>query len=235
MENLAELTTYTFKLPWIGYEVTINPVTIMTTWGIIIFMIILGKILVYGLKEIPSRKQSLLEMIIEWFSEALEEAIGEEGRKFLPFIVTLFLFVLFCNWISLIPGLQSPTRDLNTCLGLGLLVMIVSHSNAIRKKGFVKYIKGYFEPLWILFPSNIFSEISRVLSHSFRLFGNIFAGGIIISLVPWVLVKLLNWWGVPLGVVAMPVLNAFFGLFIGAIQALVFTLLAVAYIGVLSK
>jgi len=235
MENLAGIKTLSFKLPWVDYSITVNPTTIITTWAIIIFIIILARFLIWRLKEIPSRRQSLLEVLIEWFSETLEETMGKEGRKFLPFIVTLFLFVLFCNWVNLIPKLQSPTRDLNTCLGLGLLVMVVSHSYTIKKKGFIKYIKSYFEPLWILFPANVFSEISKVLSHSFRLFGNIFAGGIIISLIPWILVQLFKWWGVPLGVVTMPVINAFFGFFIGTIQALVFTLLAVAYIGVLSK
>ena len=235
MENLAEIKTLSFVLPGLHYTITINPITIITTWVIMIFIIILVRFLIWKLKEIPSRRQSLLEMIMEWFSETIEEGLGEDARSFLPFIVTLFLFVLFSNWTNLIPKLQSPTRDLNTCLGLGLLVMVVSHGNAIRKKGFIKYIKSYFEPLWILFPSNIFSEMGKVLSHSFRLFGNIFAGGIVVSLIPWVLVRLFKWWGIPMGVVLMPALNAFFGLFIGAIQALVFTLLAVAYIGVLSK
>jgi F-type H+-transporting ATPase subunit a len=236
MEGLAEVTTYSFTLPWFDAEVTINPTTIITTWVIIIFMLILGKIAALKLNEVPSRRQSLLEVLIEWFQDTVNEAIGEEdGRKFLPFIATLFLFVLFCNWVNLIPRAQSPTRDLNTCLGLGLLVMAISHGFAIKKKGFLKYLKSYFKPLWILFPANVFSEISKVLSHSFRLFGNIFAGGIVIALVPWILVNLLNWWGVPLGIIFMPALNAFFGFFIGAIQAFVFALLAVAYIGVLCR
>jgi F-type H+-transporting ATPase subunit a len=235
MENLAQITTLSFELPWIDYTITVNPVTIITTWAIIIFMLVLGKLVAWQLREIPAKGQSLFEMLIEWFQETTEESMGEDGKKFVPFVVTLFLFVLFSNLASLIPRVSSPTKDLNTCLGLSLLVMIVSHGYAIKKKGFFDYIKSYFEPLWILFPANVFSEISKVLSHSFRLFGNIFAGGIVISLVPWILVQLLKGWGVPLGIVIMPALNAFFGIFIGAVQALVFALLAVAYIGVLSK
>lgn len=235
MSGLTEITTYTFKLPLIGFNITVNPVTIITTWVIIIVMLILARVCVCKLSFVPSRKQSILELIVEWFKETAEDAAGKDAKSFIPLIATIFLFILFCNWSSLIPKVKSPTGDINTCLGLGLLVFFVSHGYAIRKKGFLKYIKNYFKPMWILFPSNVFSEISKVLSHSFRLFGNIFAGGIIIAMIPAILSELLKWWGVPLGIIIMPALNIFFGFFIGVVQALVFALLAAAYIGVLSN
>jgi F-type H+-transporting ATPase subunit a len=138
--------------------------------------------------------------------------------------------VLFSNWLNLIPHFRPPTRDVNTTLGLALLVLVVAHINGIRTKGWKNYFKSYFQPYWFMFPSNLFSEFGKTVSHAFRLYGNIFAGGIIIGVVPEILVKLFHWFGVPIGVVFMIIADLFFGLFIGAIQALVFAMLAVAYI-----
>jgi F-type H+-transporting ATPase subunit a len=187
------------------------------------------------MQYIPSKRQALLESIVEWFDDVLKESLGPQGRRFLSFIVTLFLFILVSNWSAVIPGFLSPTRDINTCLGLGLLVLIIAHTNAIRTKGLGRYLKSYFKPYWWLFPSNVFAEVSKTLSHSFRLFGNIFAGGIVIALVPTIIMKLLHYWGIPLVLISNPLLKGFFGIFIGGIQALVFTILAVAYMGVLAQ
>ena len=235
MEELAKLAKLTFNVPYVDYTITVHSATILTSWAVMALMFIVGWLSVRHLKQIPDRRQVVLEMLIRSFDETIRESIGEDGRKFIPFIATLFVYILLSNWASLIPRVQSPTADLNTCLGLGVLVLIVAHIYAIRKKGLFKYIKAYFEPAWYLFPANVFSEVSKTLSHSFRLFGNIFAGGLLVALVPYLLMRLFDWWGVGLGIVLMPVLNGFFGLFIGAVQALVFALLAVAYIGVLSQ
>ena len=216
-------------------NLAINPETVIMTWIVIGVIIVLTYLATRGSALIPGRRQVLVESVVRAFDDILREGLDEDGRRFLPLVVTLFLFILMSNWMVLVPGLTSPTKDLNTCLGLGLLVFVISHFWAIRKKGIKKYLKGYFEPIWILFPSNVFSEIGKVLSHSFRLFGNIFAGGVIIGVVPIILVKLFSFWGVPLAIGSMPLLNAFFGVFIGGIQAFVFTMLAVSYISVLSS
>lgn len=235
MQDLVVLNVYSFNIPYLNIMVDINPVTIITTWVIIVVIFILAKISVSRLSMVPTRAQAAAEGLYAWFDETLEESMGEVGRKFIPFITTLFIFVLFCNWSSLIPNVKSPTSDMNTCFALGVLVLIVSHGYAIRKKGLKKYLKSYFQPTPLLFFSNVISEISKVLSHSLRLFGNLFAGGLLIALVPILCVQLFKWWGVPLGILAMPLLNAFFGLFLGGVQALVFTLLAAAYINVISN
>ncbi|HIE36142.1 MAG TPA: F0F1 ATP synthase subunit A [Candidatus Omnitrophica bacterium] len=182
----------------------------------------------------PTKRQIILESLLEWFDNILKES-NLKSRFFLSFIVSLFLFILISNCISVIPKFLSPTRDLNTCLGLALVVSVIAHINAIKTKGIKRYIKGYFSPYWWLFPSNVFSEISKTLSHSFRLFGNIFAGGIVISLVPTLILKLFKLWGILLVIFSLPILKGFFDLFVGGIQAFVFTILAVAYIGVLSQ
>jgi F-type H+-transporting ATPase subunit a len=231
----GQILTKTLKIPGTGISFTVNPETIIMTWIVILFFFMLMLILRRRLKIIPDRGQVFLETLLSWFDSILRESLGADARKFLPFAVSIFLFVLISNWLNLIPGLTSPTKDLNTCLGLGLLVFIVAHASSVKKKGFKKYIKSYFEPFWFLFPSNIFGEASKVLSHSFRLFGNIFAGGIVLSVIPVVLLEILpEWIGVPVGLVLMPsFVMGFFGFFLAGVQAFVFAMLAIAYISVL--
>lgn len=232
--EVGEIITKTIRIPGIG-PVIVNPETIIMTWVVIVSMVILVAILRGKLTIIPTRRQLFLEGLISWFDSMLRESMGEDGRKFLPFVVSIFLFVLLSNWLNLIPGLSSPTKDLNTCLGLALLVLVVAHVSSIRKKGLKMYIKAYFEPFWFLFPSNVFGEVSKVLSHSFRLFGNIFAGGIVLSVIPVVLLDVLpRWLGIPVSLALMPTfVMGFFGFFLAGIQAFVFAMLAIAYISIL--
>ena len=233
MPKLGEIIVRKIYVPGTDFIVNINPGTIAKTWIIILFLLILIILLRGRPKQIPTRGQTLLEMLLGWFDGILKESLGKDGRNFLPFIATLFIFVLFCNWMSLIPKVTGPTGDLNLTLGLAILVFLVAHVSAIRKKGLLEYIKGYFRPFWFLFPSNVFSEISKVLSHSFRLYGNIFAGGVIISLIPILLGQINKLIGLSVGIPLNTVVSAFFGIFIGGIQAFVFAMLAVAYISVL--
>ncbi len=132
------------------------------------------------------------------------------------------------------PEFQEPTRSINTDLALGLIVFAVVHINAVRKNGFLDYFRGYMGDIipshgfWILlfpinpfFYLNVISEVSSVVSHSFRLFGNIFGGFMILVIVS----SLVKYMLIPVG------LLAFFGLFAGVVQAFVFTMLAITYIG----
>jgi F-type H+-transporting ATPase subunit a len=233
MQNIGKILTLTFNLGKLHF--TINYLTIINTWLVIGILLTLTMVFRRGLSLFPSKKQAFIEALVGWFDNVLEESLGPAGRRYLGFILTIFLFVILSNWLALIPRFKAPTSDLNTCLGLGLAVFLVAHFSAIRKKGIKKYLVGYFKPFWFLFPSNVISEFSKVLSHSFRLFGNIFAGGIVISVIPVILVDLLKALGIPLGILGMPFINIFFVIFIGAVQAFVFTMLAVAYISVLQQ
>jgi len=145
------------------------------------------------------------------------------AKELFPFIATLFLFVLFSNWIAVIPYLESPTKDLNVTFSLGLLVFVMSQVLAIRRKRGRKYLHGFLEPYSFMLPLNVVGELAKPLSHSFRLFGNMFGGAIMLSII---YSFMLTSWGLPL------VVNVFYGLFEGAIQAFVFAILAVAYINV---
>ena len=184
------------------------------------------------LKEVPGRWQAALELFAEAFDGLVKQSLGESrGRAYLPLIGTLFIFVWFSNLIGLIPipsfealgvpipAFEEPTGNFQIPIALGLLVALLVHASEIRIKGLWRYIKGYFEPIWILFPLNVVGKIAEIISISFRLFGNIFGGKIIIVVVS----SLVLYFLLPIG------LSLFFGVFIGSVQAFVFTMLALTY------
>ena len=147
------------------------------------------------------------------------------ARKYFPVICSLFMFLLMSNWLGIIPKLSEPTKDLNTPLGLGIMGFFIAHHAAIKTKGFRRYVKEYFEPIFFMFPLNVIGELAKVVSISFRLYGNIVGGAIIILVVSHLIYSL----------ILPPLLNCFFGLFVGTIQAFVFTILTLVYISVQVK
>jgi F-type H+-transporting ATPase subunit a len=152
--------------------------------------------------------------------------MGKElAKTYAPMICALFLFLVLCNWIGIIPHLEEPTKDLNTTLSLGCMGFAIAHYVGIKTKGFKAYIKEYFEPMFFMMPLNLIGEVAKIVSISFRLFGNIMGGSIIILVVSYLSYNIL----------LPPFLNAFFGFFVGAIQAFVFTMLTVVYISTQAK
>ncbi len=233
--NISQIPTASFSLG--RFLFTINPQTLITSAITCLFLILLGIFLGRGLSKFPNRKQCVAELIIKSFQEIIKDELGKDWAKFFPLITTLFLFILLSNWIGIIPGLKPPTADLNTCLGLGLLVFFISHISAIRENGFRNYIKKYFSPFFFLFPINLISELGKVVSHSFRLFGNMFGGAIIFAVVGPIVFEISKAIGMPLAISSpllifiFLILQVFFGLFIGTVQAFVFSILALTYIG----
>ncbi len=177
-----------------------------------------------ALLRIPSKRQIAFELVYSFFEDLVVDTLGKERIRFTPYILTIFLFIWTSNMLGLIPipGLMEPTRNLNVPLGMGIIAVIVVHYFAIKHKGIGNYLKGYAEPLFFLAPLNLIGELSKAVSISFRLFGNILGGAIIILVVS----SLVNFIVLPVG------LNLFFGLFVGTIQAFVFTMLSLTYIAV---
>ena len=168
----------------------------------------------------PSKLQILFEMLYSFFEEFVRDTLGKKNLHFTPYIV-----IWICNMIGMIPipGFMEPTRNLNVPLALGIIAMVVVHSKAIKEKGLWKHSESYINPIKNpLFILDLVGEISKVVSISFRLFGNILGGAIIILVVS----SLVKFFLFPVG------LNLFFGIFVGSIQAFVFTMLALTYIGV---
>jgi F-type H+-transporting ATPase subunit a len=176
---------------------------------------------------IPTKVQSVAELVYSMFRDLVQETLGKEKLHYTPYILTIFLFIFLCNITGIfpVPGAIEPTRNLNVPLGMAITVLVVVHYTSIREKGLKNYIKGYTEPFIFMAPLNFISEIAKGISLAFRLFGNILGGAIIVLVIS----NLIRYILIPVG------LQLFFGLFIGTIQAFVFTMLALSYTAVAMK
>jgi F-type H+-transporting ATPase subunit a len=180
------------------------------------------------LKRVPGDLQNVVEVVYELIKSIAVTQLGPSYySQFLPFVATIFLFVLGSNWAgALIPWklieipqgeLAAPTNDINTTIALSLLVSIFYFSGGLRKKG-LGYFKRYVQPTPILLPINILEDFTKPLSLSFRLFGNILADELTVTVLT-MLVPLL----IPLPIMCL-------GFFASSVQALIFSTLAAAYI-----
>lgn len=197
-----------------------NEETILMTWLSMAIVILICALATRNLKLVPTTWQNVVEMIVLWLHDQIDAMMGKRGRMLAPFIVSLFMFLLVSNWLGLIPTLASPTNDINTTLGLALLVIGLVHFLGLYYKG-MHYIAHFFQPFKIFILINMIEEIAKPVTLAFRLFGNILAGEILII----VLLQLVPWW--------MPipsVLWLMFSIFIGLVQAVVFTMLSSAYL-----
>jgi F-type H+-transporting ATPase subunit a len=186
-----------------------------------IILMLLAFLATRRLEMFPGRTQNFMEVALGTINTLMVETMGPEGRKFFPLIATLALFILTSNLLGVIPGFEPPTANLNTTVGLALVVFFMTHIVGVREHGFA-YVKHFFGPVWwlapIMLPIEIISHLSRPLSLSMRLFGNIFGEELVLAIV-LILVPFI----VPLPIFVMMI-------FTGLIQTLVFTLLAMMYI-----
>jgi F-type H+-transporting ATPase subunit a len=213
-------------VPFLGHNMTFNLEAIAMTWIACALLIVFGLLATYKKARIPGSWQILGELLVSQFFSLTEDALDKEmAKKYGPLICALFMFLVLSNWLGILPHLEEPTRDLNTPLSLGLMGFAIAHYVGIKTKGFKAYIKEYFEPIFFMMPLNLIGELAKIVSISFRLFGNIMGGSIIILVVSYLTYSIL----------LPPFLNAFFGLFVGAIQAFVFTMLTLVYISVQVK
>ncbi|SDL17060.1 F0F1 ATP synthase subunit A [Halarsenatibacter silvermanii] len=204
-----------------GHEALPITHTLVWSWAVCIVLIVGARMATREMKMVPSGLQNLGEAIVELILGQIEPMMPGHGRRMLPLIGTIFIYIGLSNLVGFLPAVDNPTADLNTTLSLGLLVFVISHYEGMKVKGPLGYIKSFAHPTIILFPLNVVSELAKPISHSFRLFGNMVGGGIIVMLIyqaaPWVL-------PVPL--------HAWFDLFVGSVQALIFGMIAIAYIAV---
>lgn len=226
LTHLGEKQIITLHIGNLQFQ--IDKAAMIMSWIVMGLLILLAlylrRALLQDVEDKPNRVQAALDTLMDLLQDQLTSNFSSErlARDLFPFISTLFLFVLLSNWLGVVPGLSSPTQNLNVTMGLALLVFVVSQVLAMRAKGMKTYWKGYLEPVPFLLPLNIIGELSRPMSHAFRLFGNVLAGTILTTVV---MAKFAP-------IVVPSILNIVFGLFFGAIQAFVFAILAVAYINV---
>ena len=209
-----------------GYQIVVNLEAVLMTWIVFGILIVFGLAATFKRDFLPRPFQVLGELMVTQLYQLTEDALDKKrAEKYGPLIVALFLFLLLSNWLGIIPHLEEPTKDLNTAFGLGIMGFFIAHYAGIKSKGFRVYIKEYFQPIFFMMPLNVIGELAKIVSISFRLFGNIMGGSIIILVVSYLTYNL----------VLPPLLNAFFGLFVGTIQAFVFTMLTLVYISVQVK
>jgi F-type H+-transporting ATPase subunit a len=194
--------------------------TILFTW-LIMTILVIGSWLVT--RKISgaltmSRGQNMLEVIVEGVMNQIQEVSQQDPRPYLPFIGSLFLFILTSNVLAVVPGFRSPTGSLSTTVALALCVFLAVPVFGIRKQGLRGYLKQYIQPTPIMLPFNIIGELSRTLALAVRLFGNMMSGGLIAAILLAI---------VPL---FFPIVLQALGLLTGVIQAYIFAVLAMVYI-----
>ena len=213
-------------IPFFGHNITLNLEVMVMTWIVFLILIGIGFLSTRKRGIFPKSMQMFGEIFVTQFYGLVEDALDKKMAKtYGPLICALFMFLVLANWLGIIPHLEEPTKDLNTPLSLGVMGFVIAHYAGIKSKGFKAYAREYFEPMFFMMPLNVIGELSKIVSISFRLFGNIMGGSIIILVVSYLTYSL----------VLPPLLNAFFGLFVGTIQAFVFTMLTVVYISVQVK
>ncbi|MEA2101892.1 MAG: F0F1 ATP synthase subunit A [Thermodesulfobacteriota bacterium] len=225
MEDIGVMPHWVFDC--MGVHVVLNKETLIMTWIVMAMWILFALLASRNTRLLPNPFQGTAELLVGTWDQLIEDSLGERemGRKYFSFICTIFLMFWISNMLGLIPFLSEPTKDINTTLSLGVIGFVVAHYSGIKAKGIGTYLKGYAEPIFFMAPLNIIGEFSKVISISFRLFGNIMGGSIIILVVSYLVYSL----------VLPPFLYAFFGIFVGTIQAFVFTMLTLVYIVVQIK
>ncbi len=176
----------------------------------------------------PGKVQLAWEGLVSEVTRQVQGTLGYVNPVVVPLAIALFTFILVANWFEIIPSgehpkyLPAPTADVNLTYALGLLVIVGVHIHSFRQRGFKGYFSHYVQPYKIMLPLNIIEELVKPFTLALRLFGNIFAGGIMIAIIG--LIPIWGFWG-------PNVIWKLFDMFIGLIQAFIFALLTVIYFG----
>jgi F-type H+-transporting ATPase subunit a len=214
---------------------------VVFAWTIALGLILLAFFGTRRRKDIPGPLQNFLETIAEGVDRFITDVLGERGRKFVPFLGTLFLYILCQNLIGIVPGMKSPTSSLNTTVALAVTVFFYVQWTGIRENGilgYVDHLMGSPRDLvgWIMvplnFPLHILEELIRPLSLSLRLFGNILGEDSLIAAFVVLGISALAFFHIPVG---LPLQFPFMmlALLTGTIQAVVFALLSTIYISLM--
>lgn len=192
--------------------------TVVTTWGMVAVLSAMAIWAGRSVRERPPFWQIAAEWGLTGLDEMLSELTGGSGRRFVPLVATLAIFIVVANELAVLPFVESPTADLNTPLALAVIVFFSVHVFGVRALGLWGYLKQFGEPIPLLLPFNVLHQFSRTLSLAIRLFGNMLSH----QLIAAVLLLLL-----PL---LVPTVLQLFGLFIGILQAYIFVVLTAVYV-----
>ncbi len=192
---------------------------VLTTWFLMALLAGGGFLLTCRMHSIPSRRQAALEVLVEAIAAQIRDTMRTDPAPYLPLIGTLFLFILAANWSSLLPGVDPPTAHLETDAALALIVFFAGIWFGIRAIGPWRYLATFAQPTLLMLPLNLAETVTRSFSLVVRLFGNVMSGVFVVGIV-LSLAGLL----VPIPLMALDLLT-------GAVQAYIFSVLAMVFIG----
>ena len=212
MDDIFQGPAEVFRI--FGFPITES---IVNSWIVMAVLIVLALVLRRNLKTYPGRVQNVLELIVDGFNSLVSTTMGPNRIGFMPYMITLFLFIAFSNMLGLF-GLRPPTADINISLGLALLTFLAIHLYGFRIKGF-RYILSFTEPFFPVLPLNIIGELAKPVSLSFRLFGNILGGAVLMAMIGGAIA------------IFVPVFpGLYFELFAGLLQSFIFVMLTMVFI-----
>ncbi len=220
MEHPYLILVKLFELIGLGHFAHAYP-HVIYSWFAILLLIIFAVLATRSIALVPTGGQNFFEIVISGMEEFMVDITGEEGRKFFPFVATIFIYIAFCNLMGLVPGFYPPTASINTTVACAIPVFLFTHFIGIKYHG-IKYVKHFLGPVWwlipIILPIEIVGHLARVMSLSFRLFGNITGHELVLA----ILFMLAGAFFAPLPIMAM-------GVFVAFVQAFVFFLLSIMY------
>ena len=191
------------------------------TWLIMTFLVLVAYLAMRKATITPKPVQNLIEIVILGFGNLIKDTMGEKGMVFMPLLIAEALFIFTSNVVGVIPGFLSPTANLNTNVAMALVVFSTTHVVGVKTHGF-KYIKQFLGPVWwltpLILPIEIISHLSRPLSLSVRLFGNIHGEDLVLLILLFLVPYL-----VPLPIMFLMILTS-------ALQTFVFVLLTMLYL-----
>lgn len=218
---------FSFKIFNFHFDVSLS---LFIQWLIILVALVLSVMYSKRVKKVPGKVQGLVEIGIDFLNGVVEDNMGEGKIKFVPYIGSLGIYLFALNMIGLF-GVKQPTADYSVTLGLGLTTFFIVQGYTIKKLGLIGYFKGYASPVPILLPINILERIMLPISLSLRLFGNMFAGAIIMELLYGAL-NGINF----VTTIALPIpFHLYFDVFDGTIQMIIFVMLTMINIKITAE
>lgn len=225
-----------------GIEIWITE-SMINSWiicGVLILFALLVRIAIRDPKKVPSGVQNVVEFLVDALDSFTVSSMGPKGKNFGSFYGSMIIFIMICNISGLFLGpnigapsageprvlidfMRPPTADFALTFALALITFMMIQGFAVKEKGVLKWLKGFTDPLWPMTPLNVIGELANPVSLSFRLFGNILGGTIIMGLY----YNMPAWlaYGIPAP------LHIYFDLFAGVLQAFIFTMLSMTFVG----
>ncbi len=199
--------------------------TIIYTWVVMVLLVGVSWLTTRNLRtdEHLSKTQNMMEVVVSFILKQIRSISHEKAERYMPFIGTLFLFIVTSNVLAVVPGFNPPTGSLTTTSALAICVFVAVPVFGIFEQGVVGYLKHYISPSPFMLPFNVIGEISRTLALAVRLFGNIMSSNMIAAIL------------LSIAPIIFPVLMHVLGMITGVIQAYIFAILAIVYIASASQ